>query len=128
MALHHVTTQLDQAPESEQIDDLGAHLRRLFVVWNRSYKRLCIVAEDVSEALLIAESVKHLRRAQQYRRFADVTEKALAGETFEVIGDFGPTHELAHVLNAGHSGVLSHSPEGYAIAGHLVKKPHKPIS
>jgi hypothetical protein len=99
------------------IELLGVELRRLFVIWNGGYRTLPVASIDIAEALHIAASVKHIRRASQYRRFEDVTDKALAGE---LEGHFDGVTVAQALVNCGLSGVVSQKPEGWYVGDKLV--------
>lgn len=96
---------------------LGVELRRLFVIWNGGYRTIYVASNDITEALNIAASVRHIKRASQYRRFEDITEKALAGEAI----DHFPNVSVAEALaSSGFSGVIQRKPEGWYIGDRLV--------
>lgn len=59
--------------------DVG--VKRIYQVWNRGYKRALFAADGVHDALHYAAKYGHLRRAQIYRRFRDVTDELLEGDT-----------------------------------------------
>lgn len=50
-------------------------MKRLFTIWNRGYKHIRIVADDVSEALEIAAKLRHITHPTHYRKFEDITDK-----------------------------------------------------
>lgn len=64
----------------------GVAMMRLFAVWNRSYKKCIVVANDIQEALQLCESGKHLRRASLYRKFEDITDASLAEGADDAVG------------------------------------------
>lgn len=104
----HIDLALGQEPPQQVSCDSGvvvvigvAGVRRLFLVWNRGYKTMCFVAEDVHEALHLAVDQKHIRRAQQYRRFEDITTRATAEDATD---QYGEPALVNAALNAGRSG------------------------
>lgn len=85
-------------------------MRRLFVIWNRGYRTLNVIANNAPEALQIAMGAGHLRRPDMYRKFQDVTDEMLAQDP-----------RLEKALNAGKSGVATNLEEdGWAIDGETV--------
>jgi len=88
---------------------------RLFVIFNRGYKPMCFVANDIAEAQRIAFSVGHSRKPGAFRRWDDVTEKALINGCSELYGD---PDMVQRALNAGRSGVWCRQPDGqWTLAG-----------
>jgi hypothetical protein len=64
-------------------------MRKLFIVWNRTYRQQCVVARDANEAVQIAVSTRHITRPDRYRKIKEATqdfhgnkvaETALAGD------------------------------------------------
>lgn len=96
---------------------MGVGLRHLFCVWNRSYKLMCFVAQDQHEALHLAVAHRHLRRAQFYRRFEDVTERALQGD--EEAG-FGDVETVKRALEHGTSGMWKREDGEWLLNGQQV--------
>ena len=86
-------------------------MRRLFLVWNRSYKTQMVVAKDADEALRISMNAGHFKRLDRYRRWEDCTDEHLARE--EMPG-------LAAALAAEKSGVATYSVDGWSIDGELI--------
>jgi len=85
-------------------------MRRLFVIWNRGYRTLHVIATSAPEALQIAMSVGHLKRPNMYRKFQDVTDEMLAQDD-----------RLKKALEAGKSGVATNvEDDGWAIDGEVV--------
>lgn len=95
--------------DPQVITILGDGLRRLFVIWNRGYKTVCVLAVDQHEALHIAVECKHIKRAEQYRKFLDVTDRALAGEEVDALGAIQDAEKL---LGLSKSGVVNRDPSG----------------
>lgn len=97
---------------------VGAGLRRLFLIWNRGYKTLCVCAVDIHEALHIAAEQKHMRRAGGYRRFEDVTDRALDGADVE---QFGQPGIVSAAISGEVSGVYARLASGdWAVGGQPV--------
>lgn len=67
---------------------------RLFLIWNSGYKIVGIVAPDFPSAIAFAYEQKHTRRRGMYRKFEDVTERALAGEALPELGVIENAEEL----------------------------------
>lgn len=93
---------------------LGDGLRRLFVIWNRGYKTICVLAVDQHEALHIAVECRHIKRAEQYRKFLDVTDRALSGEEIEGVGMIENCQQL---VGLSKSGVLVRSDSSWMVGG-----------
>lgn len=87
--------------DPQVITILGDGLRRLFVIWNRGYKTICVLAVDQHEALHIAVECRHIKRAEQYRKFLDVTDRALAGEEIDAIGVIDDAEQLVGLSKSG---------------------------
>ncbi len=100
--------------DPQVITILGDGLRRLFVIWNRGYKTVCVLAVDQHEALHIAVECRHIKRAEQYRKFLDVTDRALAGEEVEGIGEVQDAEKL---LGLCKSGVVSQTNGQWTVGG-----------
>ena len=114
---HEPTSGLVADPQVIAI--LGDGLRRLFVIWNRGYKTICVLAVDQHEALHIAVECKHIKRAEQYRRFLDVTDRALAGEKIEGVGAIENPEQL---LGLSKSGVLARADHSWTVGGCEIEK------
>jgi hypothetical protein len=79
---------------------------RLFAVWNRAYKMRCIIAATIEDALAIAVRTGHIKRAQGYRKWLDLTDN--------------PPEELAPHLEGlmaeGRAGVAVQSEQGWHLS------------
>ena len=114
---HEPTSGLVADPQVIAI--LGDGLRRLFVIWNRGYKTITVLAVDQHEALHIAVECKHIKRAEQYRRFLDVTDRALAGEEIEGVGVIENCEQL---VGLSKSGVLARTDHSWMVGGCEIEK------
>jgi len=79
----------------------GGIVRRLFVIWNRGYKTLHVIAMDIAEALAIAQKVGHTKRG--HRRWKDLTDGTSTAESDLLDRD----HRIVTACNFGKSGVAT---------------------
>lgn len=87
-------------------------MRRLFVIWNRSYRTQMVIAEDAQEALQISLDSGHIKRITGYRRFADCTDDQ----------DFMTADKLRTALEMGINGVVEKSEsDDWLLDGKLVE-------
>lgn len=84
--------------------DVGVGLRRLFVVYNRGYKPMCFVSNDIDEALRIAFSVGHVRKPGAFRRWDELTPRV---SLEDYANQFGEPDLVQRALRSGKSGVWS---------------------
>lgn len=75
---------------------------RLFGIYNRGYNLRYVLAESIEQALALAFDAGHIRRANQFRRWVDLTDNPpdeLGGEASKLIEEGRPG-----VLAAGEHG------------------------
>lgn len=87
---------------------LGTILRQIYVIWNRAYKQQMVIAESPQEALQLSMASSHIKRSNNYRRFADCTDEYIASQQWP---------GLEKALDAGRSGIADLTSEGWTIDG-----------